>query len=66
MIGTVTHYNEDRGFGFIARDGGGADVFVHANDLVNADELRTDQRVSFEIATDHRRNKPRADQVRVL
>ena len=54
MIGTVLHYNQDRGFGFIARDGGGADLFVHANDLVNADELRTDQRVSFDIATDHR------------
>ena len=66
MIGTVTHYNDDRGFGFIAPDGGGADLFVHANDLVNADELRRDQRVSFEIATDHRHNKPRADQVRVL
>ena len=66
MIGTVLHYNQDRGFGFIARDGGGADVFVHANDLVNADRLRTDERVSFEIATDHRHNKPRADRVRVL
>ena len=66
MIGTVLHYNQDRGFGFIARDGGGADVFVHARDLLNADELRADQRVSFEIATDHRHTKPRADQVRVL
>ena len=63
MIGTVTHYNDDRGF---APDGGGADLFVHANDLVNADQLRTDQRVSFEIVNDDRRNKPKANQVRVL
>jgi CspA family cold shock protein len=65
-IGTVAHYADDRGFGFIAPDGGGADVFVHARDLVNADALRKDQRVAFEIVTDDRKNKPRADRVRML
>jgi cold shock CspA family protein len=45
---------------------GGADVFVHANHLVNADFLRKDQRVSFEIINDERRGKPRADRVRAL
>ena len=65
-VGTVTHYNDHRGFGFIAPDAGGADIFVHANDLVNADGLRRDQRVSFEIVNYDRRNKPRAGGVRVL
>jgi CspA family cold shock protein len=54
------------GFGFIIPDDGGADVFVHANHLVNAEFLRKDQRVSFEIVNDERRGKPRADQVRAL
>ena len=32
-MGTVKWYNAGRGFGFIARDGGGKDVFVHASVL---------------------------------
>jgi CspA family cold shock protein len=54
------------GFGFIIPDDGGADVFVHANYLVNADLLKRDQRVSFEVVNDDRRCKVRADKVRVL
>jgi cold shock CspA family protein len=45
---------------------GGADVFVHANHLVNADFLQKNQRVSFEVVNDERRGKPRADQVRIV
>jgi cold shock protein len=65
-VGTVLHYNDDRGFGFITPDGGGADFVRTCGDLVNADDLRKDQRVSFDIGNDHRRNKPKANQVRVL
>jgi len=65
-IGTVTHFKDDSGYGFIRPDGGGADIFVHVRDIANADGLRKDQRVSFEIVTDDRRGKPRADQVRVI
>jgi cold shock protein len=64
--GRISHYDEGRGFGFIIPDDGGADVFVHANYLVNADALKKDQRVSFEVVNDDRRGKPRADKVRVL
>jgi CspA family cold shock protein len=64
--GRVSHYDDGRGFGFIVPDDGGADVFVHANYLVNADALRKDQRVSFEVVNDDRRGKPRADKVRVI
>jgi CspA family cold shock protein len=64
--GKISHYDANRGYGFIIPDDGSADVFVHASHLANADFLKKDQRVSFEIALGERRNKPRGDNVRVL
>jgi cold shock protein len=64
--GSCVGWKEDRGFGFIRPDHGGADVFVHSRDIANADVLKQGQRVSFEVVNDDRRGKPRADKVRVL
>jgi CspA family cold shock protein len=64
--GTVANFKDESGYGFIRPDDGGANVFVHARHIANADALKKDQRVSFEVVTDDRRNKPRADQVRVI
>jgi CspA family cold shock protein len=55
-IGTVKFFNTTKGFGFIAPEGGGKDVFVHAT-AVEAAGLRTlteGQRVSFDIQPDAR------------
>lgn len=49
--GTVKWFNDDKGFGFLSVDGGGADVFVHFS-AIQSDGFRSlveNQRVEFEI-----------------
>jgi CspA family cold shock protein len=65
-FGRVKIYNEDRGFGFIAPDDGGADIFVHAKSIVGASVLQPRQMVEFESVFDQARGKFRANDVRVI
>ena len=58
-IGTVKFYNSAKGFGFIAPEGGGKDVFVHATALEAAGmrSLNEGDKVSFEIQPDPKGSK---------
>lgn len=66
--GTVKWFNASKGFGFIANDEGGEDVFVHFS-AIKGDGYKTlveGQKVSFETEADPRNgNKVRAINVNV-
>jgi len=57
--GTVKFYNYQKGFGFIAPDDGGKDVFVHATALERAgmNGLTEGQKVNFDTEEDRRTGK---------
>jgi cold shock protein len=57
--GTVKFYNNQKGFGFIAPDDGGKDVFVHATALERAGmrSLNEGQKVTFDTQEDRRTGK---------
>ncbi len=66
--GTIKTIRDDRGFGFIAPDGGAPDIFFHSSAVEQPtfDELREGQRVEFESGEDPRNpRRSRAEHVRV-
>lgn len=58
-IGTVKFFNTSKGFGFIAPEGGGKDVFVHATavEMAGMLSLAEGQRVSFDVQPDAKGSK---------
>ena len=50
--GTVKWFNAEKGFGFIAQDGGGEDVFVHYSAIQSGGyrSLDENQKVEFDVA----------------
>jgi CspA family cold shock protein len=66
--GTVKFYNEVKGYGFIAPDGGGKDVFVHATALERAGlgTLNEGQKVAFETEVDQRSGKAAVSKIQAV
>lgn len=53
-VGTVKFFNTAKGFGFIAPEGGGKDVFVHISAVERSgmSGLADGQKVSFDLEKD--------------
>jgi CspA family cold shock protein len=66
--GTVKWFNSDKGYGFIAPDNGGGDVFVHISAVQRSglNGLNDGQKVSYEITQDRRSGKSSADDLRAV
>jgi CspA family cold shock protein len=63
--GTVKWFNAEKGFGFIAQDGGGEDVFVHFSAIQSTGykSLDENQKVEFDLASGPK--GPQAENVRI-
>ena len=60
--GTVKFFSDEKGYGFIKPDSGGADIFVHITAVERAGRksLEEGERVSFDIEPDTRGNRSKA------
>jgi len=67
-IGTVKWFNGTKGYGFIAPDNGGPDVFVHVSAVERAglNELADGQKIAFDEERDPKKGKTSAVNLKTL
>ncbi|GAB3733724.1 cold shock domain-containing protein [Amycolatopsis oliviviridis] len=65
MTGKVIRYDESRGYGFVAPDGGDEDVFLHVNDLT-FDKRLLSEGVQVQFSTEEGERGLKASQVMLV
>lgn len=66
LSGVVRAWYDEKGFGFIAPDNGGQDVFIHRKQLGEGQNLVQGAAVTFELALSSTSGKPAASRVTVV
>jgi cold shock protein len=66
--GTVTWFNETKGYGFIQPDQGGKDVFVHTSAVERSGirGLTEGMKVSYDVEADRRTGKESATNLKAV
>ena len=66
--GTVKWFNAQKGFGFIAPEDGGSDVFVHISAVERAglNGLQDGQKIGYEMVNDRRTGRASADNLQAV
>lgn len=67
QTGTVKWFNESKGYGFIAPDDGGKDLFAHFREIQGAEGFKTlaeNARVQFEVTQGTK--GPQASNIRTI
>jgi cold shock protein len=65
LKGTVTTWFDQKGYGWVTRDDGAPDIFLHVSDAAGDFEPRKDDRISFTIGAD-RKGRPAAVKATIL
>ncbi len=64
--GTVKWFNSDKGFGFIAPNEGGKDIFVHYSGIVGSGHRSLTEGQQVEYSTEQGKRGPQATEVKVI
>jgi cold shock CspA family protein len=64
--GTVTHWIDERGFGFVRRDDGGEDIFFHITKLPPGTKVAVGDRLRFSVQHNERAGKLQAVDTAIL